>query len=465
MAQALVSDLDLGALEGRVRGELIHREHPEYEQARRVNNGSIDRHPRLIIRCADAGDVMAAVDYGRESGLDIAVRGGGHSVPGFGTVDDGLVIDLSPIRNVRVDPEARLAYVGGGARLGDVDHATHAFGLAAPFGVLSATGVAGLTLGGGQGYLTRKYGLAIDNLVSADVVLADGSFVHASDEENPDLFWALRGGSGNFGVVTSFTYRLHPVRTVIAGPMLWPLDRAAEVMAFYRDFLPSASDDLTGLWAFLTVPPGPPFPEELHRQRMCGIVWCWTGAADEAEAALAPARALSPVLDGVMELPFPALQTAFDALYPAGLQNYWRAAVLDDLPAEAIERHVEYARTLPTPLTGMNLFPIDGAATRVGAGGTAWAHRKARWSMVIYGADPDAANFDLIKSWTIEYSEAVDPFSMGGAYVNFMGGDEGQDRVRSGYGENYERLAEVKQKYDPDNVFHVNQNIQPTKRG
>jgi FAD/FMN-containing dehydrogenase len=464
MAQALVSDVDLGALGGRVRGELIHREHPEYDQARRVNNGSIDRHPRLIIRCVDAGDVMAAVDYGRDNGLDIAIRGGGHSVPGFGTVDDGVVIDLFQIRNVRVDPDARLAFVGGGATLGDVDHATHAFGLATPLGVLSATGVGGLTLGGGQGYLTRKYGLAIDNLVSADVVLADGSFVHASEQENQDLFWALRGGSGNFGVVTSFTYRLHPVRTVIAGPMLWPLDRAAEVMAFYRDFLPGASEDLTGLWAFLTVPPGPPFPEELHLEKMCGIVWCWTGAGEEAEAALAPARALSPALDGVMELPFPALQTAFDALYPAGLQNYWRAAVLDDLPAEAIERHVEYARTLPTQLTGMNLFPIDGAAARVGAEETAWSYRNARWSMVMYGTDPDPANFELIRSWTVEYSEAVDPYSMGGAYVNFMSA-EAQDRVRAGYGENYGRLAELKQKYDPNNIFHVNQNIQPASGG
>jgi FAD/FMN-containing dehydrogenase len=464
MAQALTTDIDLGTLGARVRGELIHREHPDYGQARRVNNASIDRHPRLIIQCVDAGDVIAAVHFARDSGLDIAVRGGGHSVPGFGTVDDGVVIDLSPIRNVRVDPDARLAYVGGGATLGDVDHATHAFGLATPLGVLSATGVGGLTLGGGQGHLTRKYGLAIDNLVSADVVLADGSFVQASDDENSDLFWALRGGSGNFGIVTSFTYRLHPVQTVIAGPMLWPLDRAAEAMAFYRDFMPSAPEDLNGLWAFITVPPGPPFPEELHLEKMCGVVWCWTGAAEAAEAALAPARALSPALDGVMELPFPMLQTAFDDLYPAGLQNYWRADLLDDLPAEAIERHVEYGRTLPTPLTGMNLFPVDGAAARVGAADTAWGHRSARWSMVIYGTDPDPANFELIKSWTIEYSDAVHPYSMGRAYVNFMG-DEGQDRVRASYGENYERLAELKQKYDPDNVFHVNQNIPPASRG
>ena len=253
------------------------RQHPEYEQARRVDNGSIDKRPEVIIRCTDAGDVMAVLSVGREAQLDIAVRGGGHSVPGFGTVDDGLVIDLSPMRNVKVDPSARLAHVGGGATLGDLDHATHAFGLATPSGVLSTTGVGGLTLGGGQGYLTRKHGLTIDNLVSADVVLADGSFVKANDEEDADLFWALRGGSGNFGVVTSFTYRLHAVSTVVAGPMLWPLDRAVEVMSFYRDFTQEAPEDLTGIFAFITVPPGPPFPEELHLQKMAGIVWCWAG--------------------------------------------------------------------------------------------------------------------------------------------------------------------------------------------
>jgi FAD/FMN-containing dehydrogenase len=455
------TDADLvAALAERIRGEVVHRGHPEYEAARAVNNGSIDRHPRLIVRCLDAGDVIAALQLGREERVDTAIRGGGHSVPGFGTVDDGLVIDLSPIRNVHVDPVGQLAYVGGGALLGDVDHATHAFGLACPFGVLSTTGVGGLTLGGGQGYLTRRYGLAIDNLDSADVVLADGSFVTASKDENADLFWALRGGSGNFGIVTRFVFRLHPVSTVVAGPMLWPLERAAQVMGFYRDFLPSAPEDLSGLWAFLTVPPGPPFPEQLHLQKMCGIVWCWTGPAGDAEAALAPARALSPVVDGVTELPYPMLQTAFDALYPSGLQNYWRADVFENIPEEAIERHVEYAAKLPTPLSGMNLFPVDGAAGRVGSTETAWSHRNARWSQVIYGTDPDPANFDLLRSWAIEYSDAVHAYSLGGAYVNFMG-DEGAERVRAGYGGNFDRLVQVKRKYDPDNVFHVNQNISP----
>lgn len=459
MASPAATDVVV-AIEDRVRGEVINREHPEYEQARMVDNGSIDRNPQLIVRCVDAGDVVAALAVGTEAGLDIAVRGGGHSVPGFGTVDDGLVIDLSPIRNVRVDPKQRLAQVGGGATLADVDHATHAFGLATPLGVLSATGVGGLTLGGGQGYLTRKLGLTIDNLATADVVLADGTFTMASDDDDADLLWALRGGSGNFGVVTSFTYRLHAISTVVAGPMLWPLDRAAEVMRFYRDFIPEASEDLNGLFAFLTVPPGPPFPEELHLEKMAGIVWCWAGAADEADDALAPARAMSPALDGVMEMPFPALQQAFDPLYPPGLQNYWRAHLFDQLSDQAIERHVEGAETLPTPLSGVLLYPLDGAAARVGPADTAWGHRNARWSEVIFGTDPDEANFGLLKAWTMEFWEALRPHALGGAYVNFLS-DDGGDSVRPSYGDNFERLADLKRTYDPHNVFHVNQNIRP----
>jgi FAD/FMN-containing dehydrogenase len=450
----------VGALDGRVRGDLIDATHPLYGQARRVDNGSIDKYPQLIVRCADAGDVLAALEVGRANGIDIAIRGGGHSVPGFGTVDEGLVIDLSPIRNVRVDPDARMADVGGGATLGDLDHATQAFELVTPTGILSTTGVGGLTLGGGQGYLTRKLGLTIDNLVGADVVLADGRFVRAEEEGDADLLWALRGGSGNFGVVTNFTFRLHPLTSVVAGPMLWPLERAVEVMRFYRDYLPEGPEDLSGLFAFITVPPGPPFPEELHLQKMAGVVWCWAGPADRADDALAPARALSPTLDGVAEIPYTTLQTAFDGLYPAGLQNYWRAHFFDQLSDEAIERHVDGAQKLPTPLSGVLLYPVDGAAARIGAGETAWSHRHTRWSEVIFGTDPDPAAFDQLRSWTIDYWEAVEPYSLGSGYVNFMG-EDGQERVRPSYGDNYDRLAELKRRYDPDNILHVNQNIKP----
>lgn len=459
MAQALDSEL-LGALAERVRGQLIGRAHPEYEHARRVDNGSIDRYPLLIVRCADAGDVVAALAVGRDAGLDIAVRGGGHSVPGFGTVDDGLVIDLSPIRNVVVAPDGSIAQAGGGATLGDLDHATHAFGLVTPLGILSTTGIGGLTLGGGQGYLTRKHGLTIDNLLGADVVLADGTLVRADEDENADLFWALRGGSGNFGVVTSFTYRLHPLAAVVAGPMLWPLDRAAEVMRFYRDFILEAPEELGGIFAFVTVPPGPPFPEELHLEKMAGVVWCWAGEPGEADAALASARALAPALDGVGEVPYPALQMAFDPLYPAGLQNYWRAHVFTELSDEAVEAHVEGAANLPTPLSGVLVYPVDGAAARVGPADTAWGHRDARFSEVIFGTDPDPGAFDSLKEWTVRYWEALQPFSSGRSYVNFMD-DEGREHVRPAYGENYERLVELKRKYDPENVLHVNQNVDP----
>jgi hypothetical protein len=463
MAQALRSSRELvQELAGLVRGEVVHREHAAYDEARRVNNGSIDRYPALVVRCADAGDVMTALAVARAHRLEIAVRGGGHSAPGFGTVDDGLVIDLSPIRNVHVDPAVRLARAGGGALLGDLDYATHAFGLATPLGILSTTGIGGLTLGGGQGYLTRKYGLTIDNLVAADVVLADGSFGQASEDENADLFWALRGGSGNFGVVTSFVYRLHPVSTVVAGPMLWPLARAAEVMRFYRDFLSEAPEELNGIWVFLTVPPAHRSRWNSQLEKMAGIVWCWSGPAEEADAALAPARALAPALDGVAEAPLPALQAAFDPLYPAGLQNYWRAHLFDELSDDAIASHVEGARNLPTALSGVLLYPIDGAAARVATDVTAWSHRGARWSEVIFGTDPDPASFERLRAWTIEYWEAVRPYALGGAYVNFTS-EGGEEHVRASYGDSQLRLAQLKRKYDPDNVFHVNQNIEPAR--
>src|SRR5436190_12892281 len=308
----------------------------------------IDKRPALIARCRDTADVIAAVNHARAEGLTLAVRGGGHNGAGLGSVDDGLVVDLSPMRGIRVDPEASTVRAQGGCTWGDVDHATHAFGLATPSGIISTTGVGGLTLGGGLGHLTRSCGLAIDNLLEADVVLADGSLVRASEDSHPDLFWAIRGGGGNFGVVTSFLFRLHPVGMVNAGPTLWPMERASEVLRWYREFLPSAPEELNGFFAFLTVPPAAPFPDELHMQKMCGVVWCHTGSEEEATAALAPARALEPALYGVQPMPFPAIQSAFDALYSPGDQWYWRADLVKEIPDEAVERHVEHASKLPT---------------------------------------------------------------------------------------------------------------------
>jgi FAD/FMN-containing dehydrogenase len=444
-----------------LRGDLIEPGSSEYEQARKVHNGMIDRRPRLIARCVDAADVIAAVKYARAANLRVAIRGGGHSASGLGVCDDGLVIDLSRLRYVHVDPSARTVRVGGGSVWGDVDHATHQFGLAVPAGVISTTGVAGLTLGGGTGYLTRKYGLTIDNLLSADVVLADGSFVTAAPDRNSDLFWALRGGGGNFGVVTSFLFQARPVDTVSAGPVLWEMDRAADVLRFARDFLPNAPEDFYGFFAFLTVPPGPPFPATLHLKKMCALMLCHLGTPEQANKDLEPVRhKMKPVFEHFGPVPFPALQSLFDPLYPAGLQGYWKGDMLNEISDASIPVHVKYGAELPTPLSTMHLYPINGAAARVGRNDTAWSYRDATWNSVIVGFDPDPANRDKITNWTRAYYDALHPYSAGGAYVNFMM-EEGQDRVRAAYRDNYDRLARIKAKYDPDNLFRLNQNIRP----
>ncbi|MEZ4868576.1 MAG: FAD-binding oxidoreductase [Caldilineaceae bacterium] len=450
------------AFQTALRGELILPTADNYDTARQVYNGMIDRRPGAIVRCTGVADVLRSVTFAREHGLTLAVRGGGHNGGGLGTCDDGLVIDLSPMKGIRVDPIAQTVRVEGGCTWGDVDHATHAFGMATPSGIISSTGVGGLTLGGGLGHLTRKCGLTIDNLLEADVVLADGSFVTVNEQSHPDLFWAIRGGGGNFGVVTSFLFRLHPISTVIAGPMLWPLDRAKEVMQWYRDFIPSAPHDLNGFFAFLVVPPGPPFPEELHMQNMCGIVWCHTGAEAAATAALQPARALAPALDLVGPLPHPALQGMFDALYPSGLQWYWKADFVQELPDAAIDLHVEHGAKVPTLFSAMHLYPIDGAAQAVAADATAWANRDARWAQVMVAVDSAPDNMDQHIAWVRGYWDALHPYATGGAYVNFMMDDEGQERVKATYRRNYARLVAVKNQYDPTNLFHINQNIKPT---
>jgi FAD/FMN-containing dehydrogenase len=443
------------------RGNLVAPEDEQYEEARKLFNAMIDRRPALIARCADVADVIGAVNHARETGLTAAIRGGGHNGAGLGSCDGGLVIDLSAMCGTRVDPAAHTVLAQGGCRWGDVDHATHAFGLATPSGIISTTGVGGLTLGGGIGHLTRACGLSIDNLLEADVVLADGSLVHASEGEHPDLFWAIRGGGGNFGVVTSFLFRLHPVDIIVGGPTLWPLERTGELMRWYREFMPAAPRELTGFFAFLVVPPADPFPAELHMQKMCGVVWCYTGSEEEAQEVLREARELDPALYGVQPMPYPALQSAFDELYTPGLQWYWRADFVNELSDEAINRHVEHGSKLPTMHSTMHLYPIDGAAGSVSDTATPWSYRGARWAQVIVGVDPEPANAEQLKRWTVDYWEALHPFSAGGAYVNFLGEGEGQDRVRATYGQNYARLAEVKARYDPDNFFWVNQNILP----
>jgi FAD/FMN-containing dehydrogenase len=444
-----------------VRGAIIQPGDAEYDAARKVYNGMIDKRPAVIVRCVDVADVIAAVNYARASGVLTAIRGGGHNGGGLGTCDDGLVIDLSPMKGIRVDPAAKTVRVQPGCTGGDMDHATHAFGMATPGGTVSTTGVAGLTLGGGIGHLTRPYGLAIDSLLEVDVVLADGRFVTASEKENADLFWAVRGGGGNFGVVTSFLFRLHPVNMVSAGPTFWPIEQTPEVMKAYQEFMLDAPEDVSGFLAFLTVPPVPLFPTALHGRKVCAIIWCSTAAPERAEKLTKAMRSVGkPLLDHVRPMPFPMLQGLFDPLLPPGLQWYWRADFVNEFTAEAIAKHLEHASKTPPGLSQVHIYPIDGAAHRMGEGDTAFSYRDANFAVVIVGIDPNPANKDEITKWCKDYFEALHPYSAGGAYVNFMM-DEGQERVASSFRDNYARLAQIKGKYDPTNLFSVNQNIRP----
>ncbi|ASC70135.1 putative FAD-linked oxidoreductase YgaK [Halomicronema hongdechloris C2206] len=445
-----------------LRGQLIQPEDAGYNEARTIYNAMIDKRPRFIAQCANVADVIAAVKFGQAYQLDTAIRGGGHSGPGLGICDDGLVIDLSFMRGIRIDPATRTARVEGGCRWGDVDHATHAFGLATVSGINSNTGVGGLTLGGGHGHLTRKYGLTIDNLLEVDIVLADGHLVTANASQHPDLFWAVRGGGGNFGVITSFLFQLHPVSTVYAGPTLWPLDQAEAVMKWYRDFLPAAPEDLSGFFMFLQVPPAPPFPEHLHFQTMCGVFWCYVGAENQLKKVFEPVQAVgSPALHAIHPMPYPALQSAFDELYPPGHQWYWKGDFVKDLSDDAIARHVQHGSQVPTLRSTMHLYPIDGAAHNVGKNDTAFSYRDATWSEVIVGVSPEPAHNDQLRQWTRDYWEATHPYSLGGAYVNFLM-EEGGDRIKATYRDNYDRLVEIKTQYDPTNLFSRNQNIQPS---
>jgi FAD/FMN-containing dehydrogenase len=448
-------------LRAKFRGELIGPNDAGYDAARKVYNAMIDRRPALIVKCADVADVIAAVTLAREKNLLLAVRGGGHNGPGLGVCDGGLVIDLSRLRGIRVDQQSRSVRVEGGCLWGDVDHATHPFGLAVPSGFLSTTGVGGLTLGGGIGYLARQHGLTIDNLLGVDVVLADGRLVTASAEENADLFWAVRGGGGNFGVVTSFLFRAHPVQNVYGGPIFWPIEKGPELLRFWRDFILKAPEDINGWFGYATVPPVPMFPAEHQMKKVCVVTWCYTGDPAKAEAAFKPIRAVSPpLMDFCGPIPFPVLQSLFDGLYPAGLQWYWKADFFQELSDKAIELHQKYGERLPTPHSTMHIYPINGAAGRVPKAETAFHFRDAKFAEVIVGVDPDPASNPRLMQWAKDYWLALHPFSSGGGYINMMM-DEGEDNVKASYRENYARLAQVKREYDPSNLFRVNQNIKP----
>jgi FAD/FMN-containing dehydrogenase len=444
-----------------IRGTVVSAEDPEYDEARRVRNGMVDKRPAVIVRPVNAGDVMTAVRFAADNAMTVAVRGGGHSVPGFGTCDGGLVVDLSAMRGVRVDPLTQTARVSGGATWGDLNAAAYPFGLATTGGIISTTGVGGLTLGGGIGYLARGLGLALDNLLAADVVTGDGSFHVASEKDDADLYWAIRGGGGNFGVVTSFEFRLSPVKDIYGGPMFFEVDRAGDVIRLFREFIQDAPEQWGGFPAYQIAPPLPFIPTERHGRTHALLVSCWAGDLDAGEKHLKAFRDLAPVVaEMVGPMPYPALNSAFDALYPPGLRHYWKANFVKELTDDAIAAHVEHGSKVPELTCTMHLYPINGACHRVGPESTAFAYRDATFATVIAGMWPDAKDDEANTAWVRDYYEATAPHSEEGGYINFMADDD-QARIRANYRGNYDRLAETKRRYDPANLFRHNQNIVP----
>lgn len=454
-----MNEVRTGELEETLRGQIIQPGDPTYEEIRKVYNGMHDRRPGVIVLAAGVADVIATVRFAREYDLLLAVRGGGHSAPGFGTCDGGLVLDLRRMRGIRVDPGLRTVRAEGGCTLGDVNHATYAFGLATPFGIASTTGIAGLTLGGGIGYLTRRCGLSCDNLLSADVVTAEGAFITCSAEREEDLFWAIRGGGGNFGVVTSFEFRLHPVADILGGPIFFPLD--GEVVSAYRNFILDAPEELGALFAFTMAAPLPFLPEKWHGKPVSAVIACWSGAIEDGEKVLAPVKTWGEVIGAYIDrMPNPVLNSIFDALLPPGLHHYWKGNFARDLPDDAIEAHLEHAPRVPCIETGTFLYPMNGACQRVPSDGTAYAYREALFATVIGGAWRNPADNEQNMRWVREYDEALRPYSEGSGYVNFMASED-QDRVEINYGQNYDRLVEIKSRYDPTNFFRLNHNIEP----
>lgn len=448
-------------LRGLVRGDVILPDDNTYDEARKVHNGMIDKRPAVIIRAANAGDVMTGVNFARDNGHDLSVRGGGHSGPGFGTNDGGVVLDLSRMRSVRVDPQAQTARAEGGATWGDFNSATHAFGLATTGGIISTTGIAGLKLGGGIGYLSRGHGLSIDNLISADIVTADGNMLIASEAENADLFWAIRGGGGNFGVCTSLEYKLQPVKDVYFGPMFFEVEEAETIFKFYREYIKTAPREMGVFPVFQVAPPLPFIPEDRHGDMFVGLVACWSGDPAEGEEQFKVFHDVAEVkAEHVGLVPYPAINAAFDGLFPTGIRQYWKGNFVKELTDEAIAAHVQHGPNAPTVSSSMHLYPINGACQDVAADATAFGHRDANFAMVVLAASDDPANDAAITKWVRDYSDAVTPYSEPGGYINFMDDDD-VGRVVDNFGGNYGRLRKLKRQYDPDNLFHINQNIAP----
>jgi FAD/FMN-containing dehydrogenase len=446
------------------RGRLISSDHAEYDNARAVWNGAIDRRPLLIAQCVGTTDVVAAVRFARDHDLEIAIRGGGHNVAGTAVCDGGIVIDLSATRGVRVDPANRTAWVQSGALWGDVDRETQAHGLATTGGIVSHTGVAGLTVGGGLGWLMRKHGLTVDNLLAVDVVTADGARLRASEDGHRDLFWALRGGGGNFGVVTSFEFRLHPVGlSVLAGPIFWDASDTGDVLRLYRDFVADAPDELGTVVRFGTAPPLPVIPAHLHWRPVMMVGTCYAGPIEEGERCLRPLRAARrPLLDLIGPTAYTGFQSALDSTVAHGWNYYWKSTFLPELHDDLVDVIAEYAFACSSPRSYVAIFHLKGAVSRVVDGATAFGHRQASHAITLDAVWRPGEEFgEQDRDWTRQFFAALGPFR-GGVYVNFLGGDEGPGRVREAYGDSvYDRLVDVKTAYDPDNVFHHNQNIQP----
>ncbi|MFN8470246.1 MAG: FAD-binding oxidoreductase [Caldilineaceae bacterium] len=450
-------------LANRLRGPLLRPGQAEYEVARRIWNGQIDRRPAIIVRCTGVADVIQAVNFARTHGLRLAVRGGGHNVAGLAVCDDGMMLDLSLLKGIHVDPAARTARAQPGVAWGELDRETQIFGLATPGGFVSTTGIGGLTLGGGFGWMSRKHGFTVDNLLAADAVTADGRFLTASAEENSDLFWGLRGGGGNFGVVTSFHYRLHSVGPiVVAGMILYPMEQATEVLRFYREFSAAAPDELGTMAMLRCAPPAPFLPREIHGKPVVGIVVCYVGSLAVGEQLVRPLKEFGkPIVDLIGPKPYTAHQTLFDAGVPNGNQYYWKSEYLPSIADEAIETVIHFCERPSSPQTLVVLFQLGGAISRAAADITAVAHRDAAYVLNIASNWTDCENSDTHKKWTLSFWEAMQPHAAGGVYVNFLSQDEGEVRVRSAYGTNYGRLVALKNKYDPSNFFNLNQNIRP----
>jgi FAD/FMN-containing dehydrogenase len=454
---------DTNAFAKSLHGRLVLPGAEGYDEARKVWNGLIDRRPAMIAQCADEGDVAAAVNFAREHTLLVAVRGGGHNVAGFGTCDGGIVIDLSEMKGITVDPKARTARAQGGLTWGEFDAGTQAHGLATTGGLVTTTGIAGFTLGGGIGWLMRKHGLTIDNLLEVEMVTADGTSLKASAKEHPDLFWAVRGGGGNFGVVTAFTYRLHPVGpTIYGGAAFYPAAKARDLLRFYREWVRTQPDDLTTLLAFATAPPLPFIPPHLQGTPMVAVALCYAGPMDEGEAVVKPLRDFAPpAVDVIGPMPYGALQGMFDPGAPKGILAYWKTEYLRDLDDRVVDTLVAHVARMGGPFAQVHLHHVEGAVGRVGADATAFGRRDAPFILNVVGLWMDPAQSDAQRSWVREFARAVEPLGTGSRYVNFMD-DEGEKGVKAAYGPTkYARLAELKKRYDPRNLFRVNQNIPP----